>query len=181
MLDATESAYIYTLDRKKKIDCERCSTRNSLVIASTHIPQKVDPALIANSSRRVPASCFRVNLRNFLSLGCLSRLGDRSASPSRVSRIEEIIPTLETSDVLAHLEKLCPTLSNGTRVVLNFKLEEEIKMFCHKKKKKDKDVQTLAKCLFFFCFLIFCLLLFSTETQFAYTGKHDMIVCYCHV
>jgi hypothetical protein len=28
-------------------DCERCFTRNSLVIASTHIPQKVDPALIA--------------------------------------------------------------------------------------------------------------------------------------
>ncbi|KAL3648321.1 Protein Ycf2 [Castilleja foliolosa] len=26
---------------------ERCSTRNILVIASTHIPQKVDPALIA--------------------------------------------------------------------------------------------------------------------------------------
>ena len=28
-------------------DCERCSNRNILVIASTHIPQKVDPALIA--------------------------------------------------------------------------------------------------------------------------------------
>nr|YP_010132207.1 hypothetical protein Ycf2 [Stemona tuberosa]YP_010132225.1 hypothetical protein Ycf2 [Stemona tuberosa]QQD89941.1 hypothetical protein Ycf2 [Stemona tuberosa]QQD89959.1 hypothetical protein Ycf2 [Stemona tuberosa]UYC32674.1 hypothetical protein Ycf2 [Stemona tuberosa]UYC32692.1 hypothetical protein Ycf2 [Stemona tuberosa] len=28
-------------------DCERCSTRKILVIASTHIPQKVDPALIA--------------------------------------------------------------------------------------------------------------------------------------
>nr|YP_010630747.1 hypothetical protein RF2 [Acalypha hispida]YP_010630767.1 hypothetical protein RF2 [Acalypha hispida]WBN97808.1 hypothetical protein RF2 [Acalypha hispida]WBN97809.1 hypothetical protein RF2 [Acalypha hispida] len=28
-------------------DCERCSTRNILVIASTHIPKKVDPALIA--------------------------------------------------------------------------------------------------------------------------------------
>ncbi|KAH0670506.1 hypothetical protein KY285_024785 [Solanum tuberosum] len=28
-------------------DCERCSTRNILVIASAHIPQKVDPALIA--------------------------------------------------------------------------------------------------------------------------------------
>nr|AYP31976.1 hypothetical chloroplast RF21 [Canna iridiflora] len=28
-------------------DYERCSTRNILVIASTHIPQKVDPALIA--------------------------------------------------------------------------------------------------------------------------------------
>nr|UDZ61538.1 hypothetical protein RF2 [Hydrocleys nymphoides]UDZ61539.1 hypothetical protein RF2 [Hydrocleys nymphoides] len=28
-------------------DCERCSTRNILVIASTHIPQKLDPTLIA--------------------------------------------------------------------------------------------------------------------------------------
>jgi SpoVK/Ycf46/Vps4 family AAA+-type ATPase len=28
-------------------DYERCSTRNLLVIASTHIPQKVDPAFIA--------------------------------------------------------------------------------------------------------------------------------------
>nr|YP_009440717.1 hypothetical chloroplast RF21 [Aristolochia contorta]YP_009440734.1 hypothetical chloroplast RF21 [Aristolochia contorta]ATI10676.1 hypothetical chloroplast RF21 [Aristolochia contorta]ATI10693.1 hypothetical chloroplast RF21 [Aristolochia contorta]UAU41069.1 Ycf2 [Aristolochia contorta]UAU41086.1 Ycf2 [Aristolochia contorta] len=28
-------------------DCERCPTRNILVFASTHIPQKVDPALIA--------------------------------------------------------------------------------------------------------------------------------------
>nr|BDR61609.1 hypothetical protein RF2 [Dichondra micrantha]BDR61631.1 hypothetical protein RF1 [Dichondra micrantha] len=28
-------------------DCERCSTNNIIVIASTHIPQKVDPALIA--------------------------------------------------------------------------------------------------------------------------------------
>ncbi|XP_052479559.1 protein Ycf2-like [Gossypium raimondii] len=27
-------------------DCERCSTRNILVIASNHIPQKVDPTLI---------------------------------------------------------------------------------------------------------------------------------------
>ncbi|RAL45452.1 hypothetical protein DM860_014841 [Cuscuta australis] len=28
-------------------DCERCSPRNNLVIASTHLPQKVDPALLA--------------------------------------------------------------------------------------------------------------------------------------
>ncbi|KAK4730112.1 hypothetical protein R3W88_023100 [Solanum pinnatisectum] len=28
-------------------DCERCSTKNIFVIALTHIPQKVDPALIA--------------------------------------------------------------------------------------------------------------------------------------
>uniref|UniRef100_A0A3Q7IG08 ATPase AAA-type core domain-containing protein n=1 Tax=Solanum lycopersicum TaxID=4081 RepID=A0A3Q7IG08_SOLLC len=28
-------------------DCERCSTKNILVIAYTHIPPKVDPALIA--------------------------------------------------------------------------------------------------------------------------------------
>nr|YP_010723327.1 Ycf2 protein [Phalocallis coelestis]YP_010723345.1 Ycf2 protein [Phalocallis coelestis]WDW26697.1 Ycf2 protein [Phalocallis coelestis]WDW26715.1 Ycf2 protein [Phalocallis coelestis] len=35
------------LENSLSRDCERCSTRNILVIASTHIPQKVDPALIA--------------------------------------------------------------------------------------------------------------------------------------
>nr|UHJ17194.1 hypothetical protein RF2 [Oxytropis falcata] len=35
------------LSRDSARDSERCSTRNILVIASTHIPQKVDPALIA--------------------------------------------------------------------------------------------------------------------------------------
>lgn len=36
------------------------------------------------------------------------------------SRLEGIIPALETSHALAYLEKLCPTLPDGTRVVLNF-------------------------------------------------------------
>nr|YP_010031000.1 hypothetical protein RF2 [Chlorophytum comosum]YP_010031017.1 hypothetical protein RF2 [Chlorophytum comosum]QOV01882.1 hypothetical protein RF2 [Chlorophytum comosum]QOV01899.1 hypothetical protein RF2 [Chlorophytum comosum] len=35
------------LENSLSRDCERCSTRNILVIASTHIPPKVDPALIA--------------------------------------------------------------------------------------------------------------------------------------
>nr|YP_010219340.1 hypothetical chloroplast RF21 [Ensete ventricosum]YP_010219361.1 hypothetical chloroplast RF21 [Ensete ventricosum]UCC34371.1 hypothetical chloroplast RF21 [Ensete ventricosum]UCC34392.1 hypothetical chloroplast RF21 [Ensete ventricosum] len=35
------------LENNLSRDCERCSTRNILVIASTHIPQKVDPTLIA--------------------------------------------------------------------------------------------------------------------------------------
>ncbi|PHT38424.1 hypothetical protein CQW23_21997 [Capsicum baccatum] len=35
-------------------DCERCSTRNILVVASTHIPQKVDPALIAPNKLNIP-------------------------------------------------------------------------------------------------------------------------------
>ncbi|CAI0461196.1 unnamed protein product, partial [Linum tenue] len=48
-LDVNESNYlslgllVHYLSR----DCERCSTRNILVIAPTHIPQKMDPALIA--------------------------------------------------------------------------------------------------------------------------------------
>ncbi|KAJ4875545.1 hypothetical protein Rs2_40563 [Raphanus sativus] len=53
----------------------------------------------------------------------------------RVSRLEGIIPALETSHALAHLEKLCPTLPDGARVVLNFS------------GRGDKDVQTVAKYL----------------------------------
>ncbi|KAF3672671.1 ribosomal protein S7 [Capsicum annuum] len=44
-------------------DCERCSTRNILVIASTHIPQKVDPTLIAPNKLN---TC--INLRRLLIL-----------------------------------------------------------------------------------------------------------------
>nr|YP_010640206.1 hypothetical chloroplast RF21 [Saxifraga lychnitis]YP_010640223.1 hypothetical chloroplast RF21 [Saxifraga lychnitis]WBQ53103.1 hypothetical chloroplast RF21 [Saxifraga lychnitis]WBQ53120.1 hypothetical chloroplast RF21 [Saxifraga lychnitis] len=48
-LDVNESNYLSLglLVNYLSGDCERCSTRNILVIASTHIPQKVDPALIA--------------------------------------------------------------------------------------------------------------------------------------
>ncbi|CAN8230346.1 unnamed protein product [Cochlearia groenlandica] len=51
----------------------------------------------------------------------------------RVSRLEGIIPALETSHALAQLEKLCPTLPDGARVVLNFS------------GRGDKDVQTVIK------------------------------------
>ncbi|KAH9531206.1 hypothetical protein CY35_19G025000 [Sphagnum magellanicum] len=37
----------------------------------------------------------------------------------QLSKLEGIIPALETSHALAFLEKLCPTLEHGTRVVLN--------------------------------------------------------------
>nr|BAA19928.1 tryptophan synthase B [Oryza sativa] len=53
----------------------------------------------------------------------------------RVSRLEGIIPALETSHALAYLEKLCPTLFDGTRVVFNFS------------GRGDKDVDTVAKSL----------------------------------
>nr|QZL39111.1 Ycf2 [[Taihangia] rupestris var. ciliata]UZG89946.1 Ycf2 [Syringa oblata]QZL39128.1 Ycf2 [[Taihangia] rupestris var. ciliata]UZG89966.1 Ycf2 [Syringa oblata]WEG90281.1 Ycf2 protein [[Taihangia] rupestris var. ciliata] len=48
-LDVNESNYLSLglLVNYLSRDCERCSTRNIIVIASTHIPQKVDPALIA--------------------------------------------------------------------------------------------------------------------------------------
>ncbi|KAK4341833.1 hypothetical protein RND71_037649 [Anisodus tanguticus] len=48
---------------------------------------------------------------------------------------EGIIPALETSHALAYLEKLCPTLPSGTKVVLN----------CSGR--GDKDVQTAIKYL----------------------------------
>ena len=37
----------------------------------------------------------------------------------RLSQLEGIIPALETSHAIAHLEKLAPTLKDGTRVVIN--------------------------------------------------------------
>ncbi|KAL2926275.1 Tryptophan synthase beta chain 2 chloroplastic [Bienertia sinuspersici] len=51
----------------------------------------------------------------------------------RLSRLEGIIPALETSHALAVLETLCPTLPNGTKLVLN----------CSGR--GDKDVQTAIK------------------------------------
>ncbi|XP_068665760.1 tryptophan synthase beta chain 1-like [Aristolochia californica] len=53
----------------------------------------------------------------------------------RLSRLEGIIPALETSHALAYLEKLCPTLPDGTKVVVN----------CSGR--GDKDVQTAIKYL----------------------------------
>ncbi|KAE8733570.1 Tryptophan synthase beta chain 2 [Hibiscus syriacus] len=53
----------------------------------------------------------------------------------RLSRLEGIIPALETSHALAYLEKLCPTLPNGTKVVVN----------CSGR--GDKDVHTAIKYL----------------------------------
>lgn len=53
----------------------------------------------------------------------------------RSSRLEGIIPALETAHALAYLEKLCPTLADGTKVVVNFS------------GRGDKDVQTAIKYL----------------------------------
>ncbi|MFQ6648343.1 hypothetical protein Gotur_020724 [Gossypium turneri] len=48
-LDVNEANYLslILLVNCLSKDCEKCSTRNILVIASTHIPQKVDTTLIA--------------------------------------------------------------------------------------------------------------------------------------
>ena len=62
-------------------------------------------------------------------------LTQRFVAFSRVSRLEGIISALETSHALEHLEKLCPTLPDGARVVLNFR------------GRGDKDDQTVAKYL----------------------------------
>uniref|UniRef100_A0A1D1XT02 Tryptophan synthase n=1 Tax=Anthurium amnicola TaxID=1678845 RepID=A0A1D1XT02_9ARAE len=51
----------------------------------------------------------------------------------RLSQLEGIIPALETSHALAYLEVLCPTLPDGTKVVIN----------CSGR--GDKDVQTAIK------------------------------------
>jgi len=57
------------------------------------------------------------------------------AAFQRVSRLEGIIPALETSHALAYLEKLCPTLPDQCKVVIN----------CSGR--GDKDVQSVAKYL----------------------------------
>jgi tryptophan synthase beta chain len=53
----------------------------------------------------------------------------------RLSKLEGIIPALETSHALAHLDRLCPTVPSGTRIVLN----------CSGR--GDKDVNNAAKYL----------------------------------
>lgn len=53
----------------------------------------------------------------------------------RLSELEGIIPALETSHAIAHLETLCPQLEGSPRIVLN----------CSGR--GDKDVQTVAKYL----------------------------------
>jgi tryptophan synthase beta chain len=52
-----------------------------------------------------------------------------------VSRLEGIIPALETAHAFAYLDKLCPTLTGSPRIVIN----------CSGR--GDKDVQTVAKYL----------------------------------
>ncbi|MBD2356803.1 tryptophan synthase subunit beta [Tolypothrix sp. FACHB-123] len=57
------------------------------------------------------------------------------AAFQRLSRLEGIIPALETSHAIAYLETLCPQLTGSPRIVIN----------CSGR--GDKDVQTVAKFL----------------------------------
>lgn len=57
------------------------------------------------------------------------------AAFEKVSRLEGIIPALETAHAFAYLDKLCPTLTGSPRIVIN----------CSGR--GDKDVQTVAKYL----------------------------------
>ncbi|CAN6914921.1 unnamed protein product [Brassica oleracea] len=79
---------------------------------------------------------FNVNSLDYtgvLDLSIVSLKRWDGLNTTAVSRLEGIIPALETSHALAHLEKLCPTLPDGARVVLNFS------------GRGDKDVQTAIK------------------------------------
>ncbi|NDJ21600.1 tryptophan synthase subunit beta [Nostoc sp. B(2019)] len=60
---------------------------------------------------------------------------DALAAFQRLSRLEGIIPALETAHAIAYLETLCPQLSGSPRIVIN----------CSGR--GDKDVQTVAKFL----------------------------------
>lgn len=55
------------------------------------------------------------------------------AAYSLLCRLEGIFPALEAAHAFAHLEKLCPTLPNGSRVVVN----------CSGR--GDKDAETVLK------------------------------------
>jgi tryptophan synthase beta chain len=57
------------------------------------------------------------------------------AAFQRLSRLEGIIPALETAHAIAYLETLCPQLTGSPRIVIN----------CSGR--GDKDVQTVAKFL----------------------------------
>lgn len=70
------------------------------------------------------------------------------AAFKRLSRLEGIIPALETSHALAYLEKLCPTLPDGAKVVLNCSGRgdkdvhtaiKHLKVWCHHHWAKPKD------------------------------------------
>lgn len=69
-----------------------------------------------------------------ISCGWALALGDAQALDAfvQVSRLEGIIPALETSHAFAHLDALCPTLPAGSRVVINLS------------GRGDKDVNTAA-------------------------------------
>ncbi|KAK8928354.1 Protein ycf2 [Platanthera zijinensis] len=60
-LHVNESNYLSLglLENYLSRDCERCSTGKIFVIASTHIPQKVDPALIAPNKLNTCIVLFR--------------------------------------------------------------------------------------------------------------------------
>ena len=50
---------------------------------------------------------------------CCNLLQEALDAFQRLSQLEGIIPALETSHAIAYLEKLAPTLKDGTRVVIN--------------------------------------------------------------
>ncbi|KAG4125681.1 hypothetical protein ERO13_D10G110850v2 [Gossypium hirsutum] len=60
-LDVNEANYLslILLVNYLSKDCEKCSTRNSLVIASTHIPQKVDTTLITPNKLN---TCIKIRM-----------------------------------------------------------------------------------------------------------------------
>lgn len=60
---------------------------------------------------------------------------DALAAFQEVSRLEGIIPALETSHALAYLKTLCQQVPDGTKIVLNFS------------GRGDKDVNSVMKYL----------------------------------
>ncbi|KAI9186898.1 hypothetical protein LWI28_022041 [Acer negundo] len=113
---------------------------------------KINNAIIAESTRAGQHGVATATVRARFGLKCNLYMGAQDmerqslnvfrmqllgaeVSFKRLSRLEGIIPALEISHALAYLEELCPTLPNGTKVVLN----------CSGR--GNKDVQTAIKYL----------------------------------
>jgi len=87
--------------------------------------------LSPSSTAQVPDTLGRFGRAEYYSVTDAEAL----AAFQRLSKLEGIIPALETAHAIAYLETLCPQLTDSPRIVIN----------CSGR--GDKDVQTVVKLL----------------------------------
>ncbi|KAL4554841.1 hypothetical protein LXL04_037447 [Taraxacum kok-saghyz] len=101
----------------------------SFLLGNVHnvrrLPKRVVPWII----ERLGLSGVGVEHKSLKDLGLAEfyKICDKEALEAyfRLIPLEGLRPSLEASHALAYLEKLCPTLANGTKVVLNFNARGE--------------------------------------------------------